>query len=355
VRLHPAIICAAAVVACAVAGLSATAPSAVNAFLPNRTFGLGEQQVYVIERDQRVVVRYRNANDDIVTKTLTRKDTHSVALTVEAYASGGGAVLGVTAETTPASGASSTSASPMVGVDGAISAPGPLEQLAAAAVIVGAQPSAPLADGSKWSGGGTLALPIGAVKVRVANAATAWNGDPSVLQVTSAGTLEPSGSLDVKGLGKVALRGNGTCNGVSFLDMTDALLIGANFTLASRGNVANSRGTAGDYTLNATYTLKLARFIPGRMPPVPLATPVIPGLMRSAPPDSNVINQGAADQVAHPAPTDNIFSGSPLPVVTATPMPEQSMPPVPIPVASDAALASPPAPPPTPFPTFTPH
>jgi hypothetical protein len=364
VRFHTVVSVAAAVVACAVAGLAAPAPSSVSAFLPNRTFGLGEQQVYVIEREQSVVVRYRDAKGDLVTKTLKRNDSHSVALTVEAYASDGGAVLGVAVEaaqspsSTPeslASDAPSPSASPMVGVNGAIVAPGPLEQLAPAAVIVGAQPSAPLADGAKWNSGGLLALPLGAVNIRVANAATAWSEDPTVLQVASAGTLDATGSVEVAGLGKVALRGNGTCNGMSFIDMKDALLIGSSFTVASRGNAVNPHGAVGEYTLSATYTLKLARYVPGRMPPATLAPSAVPDFVHNASPDTNAISQGAADPVAHPAPTDNIFSGSPLPVVTPTPMPEQSVPPVPIPVSSGAALASPPAPPPTPIPTFTPH
>jgi hypothetical protein len=361
---------AAAIAACAVACLAAPAPASISAFLPNRTFGLGEQQVYVIEREQSVVVRYRDANGDPVTKTLMRNDSHSVALTVEAYASDGAAVLGVAVEAAPspsspaqwasrtpapASGAASSQASPMVGVNGAITAPGPLEQLAGAAVIVGTQPSAPLADGSKWNSGGSMALPMGAVTIRLANTAAAWSEDPTVLQVTSAGTLDASGTIDVEGFGKAALRGNGTCSGVSFIDTKDTLLIGASFTVSSRGNAVNRRGGVAEYTLNSTYKLKLARFVPGLMPPSTLAPSALPNFLHNASPDTSVINQGTADQVAHPAPTDNIFSGSPPPVVTPTPMPEQSMPPLPIPVSSGAALASPPAPPPTPIPTNTPH
>lgn len=354
------------------AGLAASAPSSISAFLPNRVFGLGEQHVYVIERDENVVVRYRDSNGDLVSKALALRDSHSVALTVEAYASDGGAVLGVSVEAPPAPSASpsaspsppseslasnapSASASPIVGVNGAITLPGPLAQLGGAALIVGAQPSAPLADGSKWSSGGPLALPVGAVNLRIANAATAWNEDPTVLQVTSAGTLDTSGTVDIAGLGKVALRGNGTSNAVSFIDMKDALLIGASFTIASRGNAVNAHGAVGQYTLSASYTLKLARYVPGRMPPPTFPPSAIPGLLHNESPDTSMITQGPVDQVAHPEPTDNLFGGSPLPVVTPTPMPEQSLPPVPIPVSSDASLASPPAPPPTPIPTHTPH
>ena len=371
-RFHSILATAAALVACAVAGLAAPAPPTVSAFLPNRVFGLGEQHVYVIERDESVVVRYRDANGDLVSKTLTRSDSHSVAFTVEAYASGGGAVLGVAVEAPPppsaspwpspspppepfASGAPLSAASPIVGVNGAIALPGPLEQLAGAAVVIGGQPGASLADGSKWNSGGSLALPIGAVNIRIANAATAWNDDPTLLHVMSAGTLDASGGVDVAGLGKVALRGNGTCNGVSFIDMADALLIGATFTMASRGNAVNPHGAVGQYTLSATYTFKLARYVPGRMPPPTLPPSAVPDLLHNESPDTDVIRQGAADQVPQPGPTDNLFSGSPLPAVTPTPMPEKSLPPVPIPVSSGAALASPPAPPPTPFPTFTPH
>lgn len=377
---YPVIVAAFAMAACTVAALAASAPSSVDAFLPNRTFGLGEQQVYVIERSQSVVVRYRNADGDVVSKALTRNDSHSVALTVEAYASDGGAVLGVAAEAPPlptasagasssasdtyatpsppdilASGAPTPPASPQVGVDGVITAPGPLDQLAGAALIIGTSPTAPLADGSKWNSSGSLALPFGAVNVRLANAAAIWSDDPTVLQVTSAGTLAASGALSVAGFGKVALHGNGTCNGVSFVDTKDALLIGATFTVASRGNAVNAQGAVGQYTLTAAYTLKLALYVPGRMPPATLPPSAIPGFVRNASPDANVINRGGVDQLARPAPTDNIFSGSPLPIVTPTPMPEQSMPPVPVQVSSAAPLASPPAPPPTPMPTFTPH
>jgi hypothetical protein len=175
-----------------------------------------------------------------------------------------------------------------------------------------------------------------------------------VLQVTSAGTLDARGSIAIGGLGKAAFHGGGTCNGASFIDQQNALVVGSTFNVASRGNLSRAGENIGVFALTGSYTVKLARYIAGRTP-VPSGVPSnAPGLMSGAPLNNDVIRQGAANSIASPAPTDNIFSGA-SPFASSTPLPEQSLAPVPVPVSSGAPLASPPAPPPTPFPTKTPR
>ena len=347
---------AVALLACSLAALAEPAATNVTAFLPNRSFGLGEQQVYVIERNQTIVVRYHNADGDIVRKTLKRSESHSVAMTVVGYAVTGAAMLGVAVESASSNApVTNAQASPLVGADGMIAARGPLGQLAAVGIILGNLPNTPIVDGAKWNGSGVLRLPLGSVNVRVANTAAAFNGDPATLQVTSAGTLDTSGSVVIAGAGKAALRGGGTCNGSSFVDMADALVSGSVFNVASRGNLTFASGDVGEYTMTAAYTVKLARYVPGRSPaPTGMLPSNAPGLVSGAQADSDMIRPGGENPVANPAPTDNLFSGA-SPFATSTPAPDQSLAPVPVPVSSNAPIASPPAPPPTPFPTSSPH
>jgi len=314
--------------------------------------GLGGRNVYVIERSQTITVRYRNQNGDVVSKSMTHKDSHSVALTVEAYADNGAAILAVAGDSAQAP--RQVAPSPAVGADGSVPANGSLGQLGVASMVLGNLPHTPLGDGTKWTGAGILGLPFGIVDLRVANSAASWPHDPTVLQVASAGTLDAKGSVAIGGLGKAAFHGGGTCNGTSFIDMQNALVVGSTFNVASRGNLSQAGDNVGVYTLTGSYTLKLARYIAGRTPLPSVAPSGAPGLMGGAPLDSDVIRQGAGNPLASPAPTDFIFRGS-SPFATATPLTEQSLAPIPVPVSSGAALASPPAPPPTPFPTLTPH
>ena len=351
-RFVRSLILACALFACTIAALAQATTTSVSIFMPNRTFGLGEQHVYVIDRSQTINVRYRNQEGDVVTKSIKRDDSHSVALTVEGYAVDGAAILAIAADSPPS--AKQAGPSPAVGADGSVQANGSLGQLGVTSMILRNLPRAPLLDGTKWNGGGVLGLPFGVLNLRVVNSAAAWAQDPTVLQVISAGTIDAKGSVAIGGLGKTDFHGGGTCNGASFIDQQNALVMGSTFNVASRGNLSRAGDNVGTYTLTGSYTLKLARYIAGRTPPPSGAPSNAPGFMNGAPLDSDVIRQGAGNPIASPAPTDNIFSGA-SPFSTSTPLPEQSLAPVPVPVSSGAPLASPPAPPPTPFPTITPR
>lgn len=332
--------------------------------MSGRSFGLGEQHVYLIERSETIVVRYRNAGGDMAAKTIARADRRSIALTVEGYADDGSAILAIATDA-PALAASpsvsvpsdlaSAPPSPTVAGNGIVAAGGALAELAPASLILGDTSVQTLVDGAKWKANGALTLPLGPFSLQLQNAAAAWSGEADVLQVTSAGTFDASGAVTVPGFGSARLKGAGTAAGLSFVDQRARVLLGTSFSLASRGNAVNRQGDVGAYTLAATLTLKLMRYVPGILPPPTLAASAIPGLINTAVPDTDVFRKGGAAQVAQPAATNTIFLGSPLPVITPTPVPDASLPPVPLPASSDAPLASPPAPPPPPTPTFTPH
>ena len=363
---------AAALAGCAVGSLGLFAPSPPpeqphNIFVPGRVYGLGEQQVYLVERSQKVVVRFRDPSGKAVERTATRSDQGSVAFTVEGFTADGSTVLAVsviapTADSLqgPADSASQPApealASPAVSADGRIADGGRFDALAPATLIVGALAGAPIADGEKWTSSGVVPLPVGPQAVHLSNAAAIWSDDASVLQVVSTGTFDTIGSVNVQGFGDATLRGAGSAGGTSFVDMASRLLLGAAFTLKSKGNAVNARQETGTFLLSAAYTLKLMRYVPGIMPPPTPAGALVPRSenIRTGPPD-NLIRQGTPDELTHPAPTDNVVHGTPPPQETPTPEPDASLPPVPVPVSSGAPLASPPAPPPTPAPTHTPH
>jgi len=327
------------------------APGSVpNAFLANRVFGVGEQHVYLIERHQTVVVRFRSSDGSVVNKTVSRDDRQSVAFTVEGYGEGGAVELAVAADATP----NALQPSPSIRSDGTIAAAGPLALIAPAALVLGGASPPPLDDGAKWNTNDPLPLPLGAAFLRLVNAATVWEGDSGVLQIAATGTFDTHGSIDVAGFGVAALRGGGSVTGVSFVDTRERLLLGSTYALHSSGNAVNRRGDSGTYMMKAAYTIKLAHYVAGLMPPPPMAPSGVPGLIETAPPD-NIMHGGPTDELSHPAATDNIFTSSPLPSQSPEPVPDVSLPPVPLPVSSDAPLASPPMRPPTPYPTRTPR
>jgi hypothetical protein len=369
-------IAAAALAACALAafGFATPAPDQPqNVFLPGRTFGLGEQQVYLVERNESIVVRFRNANGDVVSKTVKRRDHHSFALTVVGFDADGSAVLAVSAEGQPALAApggdvnaassqdatqpEAVQASPAVTADGRVNEMSRLAPLLTSSLVIASGPDQPLADGAKWITSGELPIPAGSQRVRLGNAASTWSEDAGVLEVVSTGTFEAAGSAPVPAFGQAALRGNGSVSGTSYVDMRNRLLLGSVFTLKSNGNATNGRGGSATFSLSASCTFKLMRFVAGLLPPPTPAGGLAPRAdnIRTGPPPDNLTRQGAPDQMARPAATDNIFRASPLPQDTPEPLPDVSLPPVPIPVSSGLPLASPPPPPPTPVPTHTPH
>ena len=324
-----------------------------NIFLPGHLYGLGEQQVYLVERSETVTVRFRNADDDLVTRTIKRLDRRSLAFTVEGFAMDGSAVVAVADNAAPAT--IEAPPSPTIAADGRFSGD-PLSALSGTTLIVGATSDETIADGGKWISSGPLPLSIGLQSLRLSNDASTWGDDASVLQVASTGTFDTGGSVKVQGFGEASLRGNGSATGSSYIDLRDRLLLGTSLILRSSGNAVGRRGI-GTFTLSATYAIKLMRYVPGLLPapkPSGALAPRNDNIRTGAPPD-NLTREGAPDQLTRPAPTDNIFRGSPAPQETPTPIPDASLPPVPIPVSSGLPLASPPAPPPTPIPTHTPH
>ena len=355
---------AAATLACCAAGSLGFLPTPPpeplhNVFMPGRVYGLGEQQVYLVERSETVTVRFRTDAGDVVVRTVKRSDQRSVAFTVEGYGADGSAVVAVSTdgETNANGDAVAVQPSPGITTDGRLANDGRLDVLNPANLIVGINPQPPLADGAKWTASGALPLPLGPQSLALSNVTSPWGGaETGVLQVASSGTFEAGGSVRVPEFGNARLRGDGSVTGTSFIDTRSWLLLGTAFVLKSNGNAASGGQGTGVYSLTATYTLKLMRYVAGLPPPPAPAGALFPASVniRTEQPD-NVTHQGEPVNAAHPAPTDLIFHGTPLPQVSPTPAPEVSLPPVPIPVSSGAPLASPPAPPPTPMPTRTPH
>jgi hypothetical protein len=351
VRAVSIVFAAAAAAATSVAALGDVGnPSSVpNAFLPNRAFGIGEQQVYVIERHQTVDVRFRAPNGDLVSKQLTRDDVHSVAFTVEG-SDAGDIVLAAVSDATAQP---DSAPSPTVRADGTISAAGPLAAIGAGALVLGSVPPA-LAEGTTWNTSGALRLPFGPMQMRMTNTSATWEGGDAVVQVASTGSVDASGSVTVPGFGPASLRGSGSTKGISFIDTDLRLLLGSTYSIVGSGNAQNGRGEHGTYLMKAAYTLKLARYVPGRPGPPAYAPTELPRMIETVSPDQ-IIHGGSVDEIAHPAPTDNVFSSSPLPAGSPIPLPDESLAPVPLTVSSGAPLASPLPPPPTPVPTRTPR
>jgi len=351
VRAISIVFAAAAAAATSVAALGDVGnPSSVpNAFLPNRAFGIGEQQVYVIERHQTVDVHFRAPNGDLVSKHVSRDDIHSVAFTVEG--SDAGDIVLAAVSDAPAQ--IDSAPSPTVRADGTIAAAGPLAAIGAGALVLGSAPPG-LDEGATWNTSGTLQLPFGALQLRLTNTSAAWEGGDAVLQVTSTGSADTDGTVTVPGFGPASLRGSGSTKGVSFIAADLRLLLGSAYTISGSGNAQNRRGEHGTYLMKAAYTLELARYVPGR-PGMPAYAPTeMPRMIETVSPDQ-IIHGGSVDENAHPAPTDNVFSGSPLPAGSPIPLPDASLAPVPLTVSSGAPLASPLPPPPTPVPTRMPR
>jgi hypothetical protein len=348
----PTALAAIALAATAVAALAgAGSQNAIqSAYLPNRTFALGEQHVYAIQRQQTITVRFRAPSGEVETKQISRQDAHSVALTVEGYKEGA-AVVAV-ADDSPAE--ITSWPSPDIRGDGSIAQAGPLAALAASGLVLGGS-APPLGAGAKWTTNGTLPLPLLNVTLRLANTSADWQGADVVQQVTTTGTLDTNGTVNVPEFGRATLRGSGPVSGTSFVDMIQWLLLGSTYTLSGAGNVAGAQGRTGTYTMKADYSLVLARLVPGRPGPAALPPGELPRNIETVAPDSDIMRGGNVDENSHPAPTDNIMTeplASPQP---PEPLPEIPLPPVPLPSWNGASLASPPLPPPTPVPTRSPR
>lgn len=353
----------------AVVALAAATPGAKppTVFIAGRAYGLGEQQVYAIWAHAKLVVGYRNAEDEIVSKTIELDQRRSVALTVEGYSSAGEAVLAA-ATAAPTSSASATPAnpapaapqarptlspppSPSVAANGALADAGPLKDLAPLSMIVSGLGDQAPELGKTWNSQGKLRLPIGDLNVRFKNEANSSSGDENstVLVVTSSGTAEASGKVKVPAFGFVTLRGALPASATSYVELNNRLLLGTTMTASGRGNVAGVHGRRGTFDVKVDYVVKLAKLVAGSSPP-PVAGSAAPPYGSLGTPNTSIFGPAPVSSVAYPAPVDTEYQPSPLPVTASpSPLPEVSLPPIPIALPSDQPIASPPlAPSPSP-------
>lgn len=358
-----------AVIALAIA--APPSPPAPKAYFSvgGHAFGLGEQQVYVIDRQAELVVRYRDAGGTLRSKTYGQGGQRSVAMTIEGISSAGGPVLALaTLAPVPVGSASPESAqspqppqspppSPELDAAGAGDASGSISDLAPASIILSGFKSELPSGNKTWKSSGEIALPYGKLLVNVDNLVSTPNGDqdPNVLQVASTGKSEVHAMVGVNGFGKATLRGAGTATATSFIETLNKLLLGMSLQATSHGN-ATAKGRQGSYDLKVRLTIKLVHYVPGI--PVMNGAPgfiVASGFLGGvASPDTGVISTANPNPIAVPAATNTQFLPSPLPALSPyySPLPEASLPPVPIPLSSDQQAASPP-PGPTPTPTPT--
>jgi len=342
----------------------------MQVFVPGRSFGLGEQQVYAVQVREMITLRFRTPFGNVITRTLRATDRRSVALTVEGFSASGMPVLASATSRPDRSNAASGAASigtpppsPTVGVDGTVSDAGPFAGIAPAAAIIGGLSGAPQL-GATWHGSADVRLPLARLSLRLANTSTSSSGDDSAtaMNVASSGDASVSGAVRAPQFGSVALRGGGAATAKSFLDPNRGVLLGMEISAKSKGNAEGKRGR-GSYALSADISIELVKFVPGRIPASPLAgfAPASGYLGGAAPTDTSNFGPAALNNIGLPAPANNIGSPAPVdteyapasqPVATPTPEPGISMLPIPVTMPSDQQLVSPP---PGPSPTPTPR
>ncbi len=362
--------------------IAASAPAKTYVFVPGHESGLGEQQVYVVERQADLVVRYRDARGVMRTKSYHHRADVSIAMTTEGVASSGTAVLAlstaqastptpdnhlvgeaapheapspisaITPSTYYETSAPEVSPSPILDEHGSLDATGPMADFAPASLILsGLQTELPQL-GRPWKSVGEISLPYARLAVTLQNIAHSESGQEAarVLNIDSSGRAAVRGSITIKGLGKTALRGSGRATAASFVETQRRLLV------ATSHGIATAKNARGDYDLKLSLAIKLVRYIPGV--PVPTFAPgfVPPSgyLGGVASPDTSHLSNAPTDHLAVPAPTNTEFLPPPGQRVTPYPstLPQVSLPPIPIPLRSDQPIASPPPPPtPTPVPT----
>jgi len=352
------LIAGAILVAAAAAALAATAASDAPAlFAPGHQFGVGEQHVYAVQIQETLTLRFRNPLGELTTKTVQRNVHRSVALTVEGYNAANAPVLAIatTAPTVAARPGQAPSAppSPTIGVNGQPSDAGSLADIAPAAALFGGLESAPQL-GSVWSASGDVPLPLGHVSLRMKNVANLATGDTNqtTLVVTSSGSADVFGRTRIAPFGDVSLRGSGSAGGTSYIDADRALLLGLQITSRSHGN-ASLKTMRGVYDLSLTYSIELAKFVAGVVPPslVPQFVISSGALGSQASTDTSNFGPVPMSSIAAPGPVDTEFVPSPQPTPTPSPIPGVSIPPIPLAVPSGQHLVSPP-PEPSPSPTL---
>jgi hypothetical protein len=340
-----------------------------TAFVPGRTFGVGEQQTYTIEQSVKLTVRFRKADDSLDVKNLVSKARRSVAFTVEGVSSAGNPVLGVAtaSETAPPASpkplpygakpspspspaaSQSPPPSPDVRADGAVNLEGGLADLAPLAAVLAGVSADKLQTTANWRSDADLTLPLATLALHMNSNIKASDQDQAsnVVSINSTGKVDVSGSPKVPSYGRTTLRGDGAAAIQAFVEKARGVMLGMQLTVGSRGNATSSRGDHGGYDLNVVYTVRLVRYLGGTPIASPGASPTVNMLSSFASPNSSIFSSGNPSPLAHPGPTNAFFlsSPSPGPSVTATPVPGESLPPIPIPEASDAPIATPPAPP----------
>ncbi|HXN09571.1 MAG TPA: hypothetical protein VN860_07895, partial [Candidatus Acidoferrales bacterium] len=262
-------------------------------YVGGHLFGIGEQQVYLVDRDSILTVRYRTERGDVQSKTFHRRVQSSVAWTIEGLASGGTPILGVaTAAPTPVGAVSistlvpvrsrspSTPAppspepsnvsprpSPVLDPQGAAVSDSALADIAPASIVLSSL-TGDLPDiGRPWKSAGDLRLPYGTLTINMQNVVTtaAGNLDTNVMQIAQTGTASFQAKINVPGFGRAALRGAGVATGTSFVESLNKLLLGMSLSTASHGNaVANHK--SGAYDLSVKIAIKLVKYVPGIVP-----------------------------------------------------------------------------------------
>lgn len=343
-------------------GVEAPAPSRTAFTLPGHSLGIGEQQVFVIDRTADLNLRFR---DDLGRVHATHYRSHlatSIAFTVEGVSSSGSLVLGLALPGSPQP--QSSQALPIPAVAPLSPPPSPeLDQAGTlptqkvadfgpASIFMSGLPDDLLNSSRPWKSVGVLALPYGRVAVNMVTTRAAAPADQAttIAHLIASGSADVRGKLALKGVGQASFEGSGRAVGSAYVDAQDHLLLGMTLTTFSQGNARARRGH-GSYDLHVQLAIKLVHYVPG-IPPLTGGSAVASGhLGTNASPDMGNISTAPANPVAVPAPTDTGFVGSPLPTLQPSALPEASLPPIPLPMDSSQAIVSPP---PGPTPTQTP-
>jgi hypothetical protein len=210
--------------------------------------------------------------------------------------------------------------------------------------------------GKPWKSSGAIPLPFGTLTLTMDHVIQTPKGDQdaNVAVIESTGTSGFSSRVRVSGVGTAQLHGGGTANATSYVETQNRLLLGTTISANSHGNASTS-SKHGTYELQSTVAIKLAKYVPGLVPNSgsPGFVPASDYLGSTTAPDSQIYSTARPDTIAIPAATDTGFIPPPA---VATPyqssLPAASLPPIPLPMRSGQAAASPPAgPTPTPQPT----
>jgi hypothetical protein len=321
-------------------------------FFPGREYGLGERQTYLIDRDAHLTVRLGRPDGSTMSKTVVAADESSVAFTVEGYTDAGAPVLAVaTAHRTgrnASTGGSAATASPVIENDGTVRSESFADFAPAAALLNGLDAQA-LDIGTTWLGQGDLALPFARAALRLRAQVNFKSGEASMtlLQALLTGNAGVSGKPVIAPFGAVRLAGAGALAGSAFFSPERRLLLGMDLAMTSNGNVIDSRGRRGAYTLVSHWSIKLSSYASGPLPGPGISPGIgIPVTQMGAPAPgaTNVYSQGSPADVFHPASVnpDVIDRTNASAPPTLAPSPDESLPPIPISMPSDQPLVSPP-------------